>query len=141
MTAKPNDQVKVHYTGKLTTGEVFDSSTGRAPLAFVVGSGQMIKGFDDAVQGMSLMEKKTVTIPSQEAYGAHRPELIQEIAREQLPPDMNPEVGQKLVATDGSGQQTQVLVTEVSEKIIVVDGNHDLAGKDLIFDIELVEIS
>lgn len=140
MKAKANDKVKVHYTGKLTTGEVFDSSEGREPLEFTVGGGQMIKGFDEAVNGMELNEKKTVTIPTAEAYGEHRDELIQEVPKNQLPEDMNPEVGQKLVATNDLGHQTYVSVTNVTEESITVDANHELAGKDLVFDIQLVEI-
>lgn len=140
MKAKANDKVKVHYTGKLASGEVFDSSEGRDPLAFTVGGGQMIKGFDEAVDGMALNEKKTVTIVAEEAYGEHKAELIQEIPRTNLPEDMKPEVGQKLVATNDLGHQTQVAVTQVSEEAITIDANHDLAGKDLVFDIELVEI-
>lgn len=141
MKAKTNDKVKVHYTGKLTSGEVFDSSEGRAPLEFTVGGGQMIKGFDEAVNGMEINEQKTVTIPSNEAYGDKKDELIQEIPRDQLPEDMQPEVGQKLVATNDLGHQTQVSVTAVSESAITIDANHELAGKDLVFDIELVEIA
>ena len=140
MKAKANDKVKVHYTGKLTTGEIFDSSEGRAPLEFTVGGGQMIKGFDEAVNGMAVNEQKTVTIPSNEAYGDKNDALIQDIPREQLPEEMQPEVGQKLVATNDLGHQTQVLVTAVSEETITIDANHELAGKDLVFDIELVEI-
>lgn len=140
MKAKTNDKVKVHYTGKLTNGEVFDSSKGRDPLEFTVGGGQMIKGFDEAVNGMEMNEQKTVTIPSTEAYGERRDDLIQEVPRNQLPEDMKPEVGQKLVATNDLGHQTQVAVTAVSDESITVDGNHDLAGKDLVFEIELVEI-
>ena len=132
--------MKVHYTGKLTTGEVFDSSEGREPLAFTVGGGQMIKGFDVAVDGMELNEKKTVTIVAEDAYGAHKDELIQQIPKSNLPEDMEPEVGQKLVATNDLGHQTQVAVVEVTNSEITIDANHDLAGKDLVFDIELVEI-
>ncbi len=141
MKAKAQDTVKVHYTGKLTTGEVFDSSEGREPLQFTVGGGQMIKGFDEAVDGMGLNEKKTVTIPSAEAYGDHNAELIQEVPKNQLPEEMKPEVGQKLVATNEQGHETYVSVTAVTEEAITVDANHDLAGKDLVFDIELVEIA
>ncbi|MEP5614400.1 MAG: peptidylprolyl isomerase [Cyclobacteriaceae bacterium] len=140
MKAKANDNVKVHYTGKLTTGEVFDSSEGREPLAFTVGGGQMIKGFDEAVDGMGLNEKKTVTIVAAEAYGEHKEELIQQIPKSNLPEDMHPEIGQKLVATNDLGHQTQVAVVEVTESEVTIDANHDLAGKDLVFDIELVEI-
>ena len=141
MKAKINDKVKVHYTGKLTSGEVFDSSEGRAPLEFTVGGGQMIKGFDEAVNGMEIKEQKTVTIPADQAYGAHRDELIQEIPRDQLPADMQPEIGQKLVATNDLGHQTQVSVTGVTDSAITIDANHELAGKDLVFEIELVEIA
>ena len=141
MKAKANDKVKVHYTGKLTTGEVFDSSEGREPLEFTVGGGQMIKGFDEAVNGMTIDEKKTVEIPSTEAYGERREELIQEVPKDQLPEDMKPEVGQKLVATNDLGHQTYVSVTATNEEAITVDANHDLAGKDLVFDIQLVEIA
>lgn len=139
--AKTNDTVKVHYTGKLTSGEVFDSSVNREPLQFVLGSGQMIPGFDSAVNGMELNEKKTVTISSEQAYGPTSEELIQDIPKAQLPEDLKPEVGQTLVATGPEGQQTQVLVTEVSDASIKIDANHPLAGKDLVFEIELVEIA
>ncbi len=141
MKAKANDNVKVHYTGKLTSGEVFDSSEGREPLAFTVGGGQMIKGFDDAVDGMELNEKKTVTIEAKDAYGEHKNELIQQIPKSNLPEDMQPEIGQKLIATNDLGHQTQVSVIDVTAEDITIDANHDLAGKDLVFDIELVEIS
>ena len=138
--AKSNDTVKVHYTGKLTTGQVFDSSLEREPLQFVVGAGQMIKGFDEAVNGMEVNEKKTVTIPSAEAYGERNDELIQDVPKTQLPADMKPEVGQTLVATNEQGKQTHVLVAEVGDDHIKIDANHPLAGKDLVFEIELVEI-
>ncbi|MBV6644320.1 MAG: peptidylprolyl isomerase [Cyclobacteriaceae bacterium] len=141
MAVQKNDTVKVHYTGKLTNGEVFDSSEGKDPLQFVVGAGQMIKGFDAAVDGMELNEKKTVTIPSNEAYGSVNNDLVQQIDRNQLPEDLKPAVGQTLVATGDGGQQMQVLVTEVTDTSIKIDGNHPLAGKDLVFDIELVEVA
>ncbi len=136
-----NDKVKVHYTGKLESGEVFDSSVEREPLEFTVGAGQMIKGFDQAVNGMELKEKKTVTIPSGEAYGDRNEQLIQAVPRTELPADMKPEVGQTLVATNDQGQQTHVLVTEVTDATVSIDANHPLAGKDLVFEIELVEIA
>ncbi len=139
--AKKNDTVKVHYTGKLKSGEVFDSSREREPLEFTVGGGQMIPGFDAAVDGMALEETKEVTIPSAEAYGERNEQMIQEVPREQLPEDMKPEVGQTLVASSQDGGQTHVVVTEVKDESITVDGNHPLAGQDLIFDIELVEIA
>jgi peptidylprolyl isomerase len=140
-TAKKNDTVKVHYTGKLTNGEVFDSSRDREPLEFTVGGGQMIAGFDAAVDGMALEEKKEVTIPSAEAYGERNEQMIQEVPRVHLPEDMKPEVGQTLVASGDQGQQMHVVVTEVKDEHIIVDGNHPLAGQDLVFEIELVEIA
>lgn len=138
--AKAKDTVKVHYTGKLKNGQVFDSSLERDPLQFTVGEGQMIKGFDEAVNGMALNEKKVVEIPSEEAYGERNEQLIQEVGKDQLPEDMNPQVGQTLVATNEAGQQTHVLVAEVADNHIKIDANHPLAGKDLVFEIELVEI-
>jgi len=138
--AKANDKVRVHYTGKLASGEVFDSSREREPLEFTVGAGQMIPGFDNAVNGMEINEQKEVTIPCDEAYGERMDEMIQQVPKTQLPEDMNPEVGQTLVASNGQGQETHVIVTEVTENDITVDANHPLAGKDLVFDIELVEI-
>ena len=140
-TAKANDTVKVHYTGKLTNGQVFDSSLERDPLQFTVGGGQMIKGFDEAVNGMEVNEKKTVTIPCAEAYGDRNDQLIQQVPRTDLPADMKPGAGQTLVATNQDGQQTHVIVKEVSEENITIDANHPLAGQDLIFEIELVEIA
>ena len=138
--AQNGDKVKVHYHGKLRTGETFDSSQGREPLEFTVGSGQVIKGFDDGVRGMTPGDKKTVEIPVDEAYGEKENERIVEFPKSQFPPEMNPEVGMQLVMSDGSGQQIPVLVTEVKEESVMLDANHPLAGQDLIFDIELVEI-
>ncbi|MFY0687634.1 MAG: peptidylprolyl isomerase [Cyclobacteriaceae bacterium] len=139
--AKKNDLVKVHYTGKLTDGEQFDSSEGRDPLEFTVGAGQMIKGFDDAVDGMGLNEKKTVTIPAAEAYGEYNAGLVQEVPRTQLPEELVPEVGMPLIAGGPDGQQMQVTIIEVNDQAVKIDANHQLAGKDLVFDIELVEIA
>jgi len=138
---KKNDKVKVHYTGRLTSGEQFDSSAGREPLEFTVGAGQMIKGFDEAVEGMALNEKKTVTLSPENAYGPVYDQLINKVERKQLPSDMNPEIGQNLVASSPDGQQTRVVVTAVEEDTITIDANHPLAGKELVFDIELVEIA
>ena len=138
--AQNGDKVKVHYHGKLRTGETFDSSQGREPLEFTVGSGQVIKGFDDGVRGMTPGDKKTVEIPVGEAYGEKESERIVEFPKNQFPPEMNPEVGMQLVMSDGSGQQIPVLFTEVKEESVMLDANHPLAGQDLIFDIELVEI-
>jgi peptidylprolyl isomerase len=139
--AKAQDTVKVHYTGKLTSGEVFDSSESREPLQFKVGAGQMIKGFDEAVDGMELNEKKTVSIPANEAYGDRNEELIQVVPRTQLPEGMDPQLGQTLQAQGESGHPINLVVTDATEENITVDANHELAGKDLVFDIELVEIA
>ena len=137
---KKNDTVKVHYTGKLKSGEVFDSSKERDPLEFKVGSGQLIPGFDQAVEGMEVNEKKTIDIPSEKAYGASNPDLVRNVSQDQLPEDIEPEVGQTLVASGPEGQETRLVVTEVHDEHIVVDANHPLAGKDLVFDLELVSI-
>jgi FKBP-type peptidyl-prolyl cis-trans isomerase 2 len=137
---KTGDKVKVHYHGKLTNGETFDSSAGRAPLEFEVGSGMVIKGFDDGVAGMTVGEKKTINIPVTEAYGPKNPEMLIEMPKERFPQDMELELGMPLMMSDGSGQNFQVTVTEINQNAVVLDANHPLAGQDLIFDIELVEI-
>lgn len=137
---KNGDKVKVHYHGKLTNGETFDSSEGREPLEFEVGAGAVIKGFDDGVTGMSVGEKKTVNIPVDHAYGPRNDEMVIEFPKDRLPQDMQLEEGMPLMMSNGSGQQFQVVVVEVKDDIVVLDANHPLAGEDLIFDIELVEI-
>jgi peptidylprolyl isomerase len=139
--AKNGDNVTVHYTGKLTTGEQFDSSAGREPLGFIVGAGQMIKGFDAAVPGMAIGDKKTITIVAAEAYGETNPEAIIQFPKTNVPADMVLEPGMPLTLTDQNGHPVQVVVVEVQEDIIVLDANHELAGKDLVFDIELVSIN
>ena len=139
-TAQKNDLVKVHYTGKLTSGEQFDSSVGREPLEFTVGAGQMIMGFDQAVEGMAINEKKTVNLSPEEAYGPVFDQLISDVEKKHLPEGVEVSVGQDLYATAPDGQQTRVVVTKVTDTHITVDANHPLAGKELIFDIELVEI-
>jgi FKBP-type peptidyl-prolyl cis-trans isomerase 2 len=137
---KSGDKIKVHYHGKLTTGETFDSSTGREPLEFEVGSGMVIKGFDDGVTGMVVGEKKTVNIPSEEAYGPKNPEMIIEMPKDRFPKDLDIEIGMPLGMSDPQGQQFQVTIVEIKEDIVMLDANHPLAGHDLIFDLELVEI-
>lgn len=139
--AKKRDKVSVHYTGRLHDGSVFDSSAGREPLGFEVGAGQMIQGFDKAVVGMAIGDKKTVEIPAAEAYGEANPQLIIDVPRTNLPPDLNPQVGEQLAMSQPNGQQVPVKVKEVHDDKIVIDANHDLAGKDLIFDIEMVSIN
>lgn len=137
---KENDTVRVHYTGKLTTGEVFDSSRERDPLEVTLGEGRLIPGFEKGLIDMEVAEKKTITIPKEEAYGEVQKELFQELGRDQLPAEINPEVGMGLVARGQDGSERQLRITEVKDASIVVDANHPLAGQDLVFDLELVEI-
>ena len=139
--AKSGDKVEVHYTGRLTDGTVFDSSEGRAPLQFTVGEGQVIPGFEQAVIAMSVGDKKTVEIPADQAYGPAQNELVMPVPRDQFPPEIVPEVGQKLQVGHPSGQTLVVTVTDVKDDIVPLDANPPLAGKDLVFDIELVAIA
>ncbi|MBC7848324.1 MAG: peptidylprolyl isomerase [Chitinophagaceae bacterium] len=137
---KSGDTVKVHYHGKLTDGTTFDSSAGREPLEFEVGSGMVIKGFDDGVTGMSVGDKKTVSIPVDDAYGPKQDEMLVEFPINQFPPDLKPEVGMPLTMTTSQGQPVQVVIIEVGEETVILDANHPLAGQELVFDLELVEI-
>lgn len=137
---KQNDTVKVHYTGKLADGQVFDSSEGKEPIEFTLGQGKLIPGFEKGLVDMKVNEKKTITIPKEEAYGEPRAELIQEVPKSQLPEDITPEVGMGLVSRNPEGQEMNLVVADVKDETIVVDANHPLAGKDLIFDLEVVEI-
>lgn len=138
--AKKGDKVKVHYHGRLTSGETFDKSEGRDPLEFEVGGGMVIKGFDEGVSGMAVGEKKTITIPFDEAYGPRNPEMLIEVPKERFPQDLELEVGMPLGMSDGQGQQMQVIVAEIRPEVVLLDANHPLAGHDLVFDLELVEI-
>lgn len=137
---KEGDVVKVHYTGKLTNGEQFDSSEGREPLEFTVGAGQMIKGFDNAMPGMSVGEKKTINISADDAYGQKDEQAIIKFPKENIPKDMKLEPGMQLQLRNEAGQPFPVTVTEIKDDVIVLDTNHMLAGKELVFDIELMEI-
>lgn len=137
--AKEGDTVRVHYTGKLDDGSVFDSSQGRDPLEFTLGGGQVIPGFEQAILGMQPGESKTVTIESGEAYGARREELTLQVGRNQLPPDMEPQVGQRLQMQQGE-QTVVVRITGVDAETVTLDANHPLAGQDLTFELELVEV-
>ena len=130
--------VDVHYTGKLTDGSVFDSSEGREPFRFQVGSGQIIPGFESAIIGKNVGDKVTVTIEPSDAYGEAREDLFVKIPNEKLPGKV--EVGQILEATSEDGRSSQVLVHEVNEDHVIIDGNHPLAGKELVFDIEVVSV-
>lgn len=137
---KKGDKIKVHYHGKLTSGETFDSSVDREPLEFEVGSGMVIKGFDDGVTGMTVGEKKTVNIPYDEAYGPKNPEMVIEMPKDRFPKDMEIEIGMPLGMSDQQGQQYEVTVVEIKDDVVMLDANHRLAGEDLVFDLELVEI-
>lgn len=141
MTAKAEDKVKVHYKGTLSTGEVFDSSEGRDPLEFTLGSGQVIPGFENGIIGMAIDESKTINIPVAEAYGEVQEELKQVVQKAQLPPEVQPEIGMQLMSQAPNGQSFPVIIIEVNEDSIVVDANHPLAGKDLVFEITLVSIN
>jgi FKBP-type peptidyl-prolyl cis-trans isomerase 2 len=138
--ASKGNSVKVHYTGRLNDGTVFDSSENREPLQFTLGDGNMIKGFDAAVQGMEVGQEKSVTIPSNEAYGEKRDDMMLDIPLTQVPPHIKPEVGMELSLQNQQGQPVPVRVVGVDEEKVILDANHPLAGQDLIFDITLVEI-
>ena len=138
--AKEGDTVHISYTGTLTDGSVFDSSEGRDPLAFTIGSGQIIPGLDKAMPGMIVGEKKRVEIGVMEAYGPANGEQVLEVPLDQLPADIPREVGITLAMQGPDGQQVPVRVTAISETKITLDANHPLAGQDLVFDIELVSI-
>ncbi|WP_445956479.1 FKBP-type peptidyl-prolyl cis-trans isomerase [Yeosuana sp.] len=137
---KENDTVKVHYTGKLINGQIFDSSLEREPLEVNLGQGMLIPGFEKAIIDMKVNEKKTVNIVKEEAYGDVKEELFHEVKKEQLPQDMTPEVGMGLASENPDGTENQFRIAAVNEDHIIVDGNHPLAGQDLTFDLELIEI-
>ena len=139
-TVKEKDTVRVHYTGKLADGEIFDDSKGREPIEFTLGAGQVIPGFESAVLNMAVNDTKTVNIPAAEAYGEQRPELVQSVPVSELPKEIKPEVGMQLVSQAPDGQEIPLIITEVHADTITVDANSPLAGKDLTFDLELVEI-
>lgn len=138
--ASSGDTVRIHYTGTLDDGTQFDTSSGRDPLEFKLGDGQVIPGFDGAVDGMSVGDSKTVAIPPEQAYGERHEQLIQEVPKSALPEEIAPEVGMQLQSQSPEGQVMLLTVTEVADDTITVDGNHPLAGQTLNFDIELVEV-
>ncbi len=138
--AKQGDTVKVHYTGKLHDGTVFDSSIEREPLEFTLGEGNIIPGFEEAVVGMNSGEKKTVRIDSEKAYGPRRPEMEVEVDRQQFPEDLDPQVGQRLQVNQDAGGTMIVAVTDVSDEKVTLDANHPLAGEDLTFEIKVLEV-
>jgi FKBP-type peptidyl-prolyl cis-trans isomerase 2 len=137
---KSGDTVKVHYHGTLTDGTTFDSSEGREPLEFEVGSGMVIKGFDDGVMGMMVGDKKTLNIPAEDAYGPKHEENVIEFPQNQFPEGMKPEVGMRLNLNSADGQVVPVVIVEIGEEVVLLDANHPLAGEALVFNIELVEI-
>lgn len=139
-TVKNGDTVRVHYHGRLTNGATFDSSEGREPLEFQVGAGMVIKGFDNGVLEMQVGDKKTVQIPVDQAYGPKNEELIMDFPKANIPADLNPEVGMELQMSNAQGQVFPVKVAAVGTEFITLDANHPLAGEELVFDIELVEI-
>ncbi|SDB40550.1 FKBP-type peptidyl-prolyl cis-trans isomerase 2 [Desulfonatronum thiosulfatophilum] len=138
--AQTGNNVKVHYTGRLDNGQVFDSSAERDPLEFTLGQGQLIPGFEKAVSGMQVGDKKTVTIPAEDAYGTRQEELLFSVERTQLPDHIQPEVGQQLQVSQ-DGQATVVTVADLTDTTIVLDANHPLAGENLTFDLEVVEVA
>jgi peptidylprolyl isomerase len=139
--AKNGDTVKVHYTGKLDDGTEFDSSVQGDPLEFTLGEGELIPGFEQAVVGMSPGESKTIRIAADQAYGPHQEEMVLVVERDQFPPHITPQLGQQLELRHPDGQAVSVTVTDISTSDITLDANHPLAGQDLIFDIELVDIA
>lgn len=139
--AKHGDEVKVHYTGKLDDGDVFDSSREREPLAFTVGKGEVISGFDEAVLGMSPGETRETRLSAKQCYGEHRDDLVVEVERSTMPQDVDPQVGELLRIGDGGESSFVAMVIETTDDKVIIDANHPLAGKDLTFEIELLSIS
>ena len=142
MEVKKGDNIKVHYVGTLENGTEFDNSYKRGQtLDFEVGSGQLIKGFDNGVMGMTTGEKKTITIPASEGYGEHNPEAIQVTEKSVFPDDFDFKIGTRVNGTNMMGLPISAVIKEVNQDDVVLDFNHELAGKDLVFDIEVVEIN
>lgn len=139
--AKAGDTVKVHYTGKFEDGTVFDTSSESDPLQFTIGQSQVIPGFEEAVVGMAPGESKTTEIVADNAYGDYNEEMILEVERDRFPEGLDPKIDQQLQVRQEDGQTFVVTVTEISDSSVTLDANHPLAGKDLTFDIELIEIS
>ena len=139
-TAKSGDTVHIHYTGRLEDGTVFDSSQGREPLRFTLGEGQVIRGFEEAVEGLEVGEKTSTSIPPELGYGERTDKLVMRLGRDQLPPGLEAEVGQQLEMTTQDGQRIPVAVTDLTDDSVELDANHPLAGRTLNFDVELVAI-
>ncbi len=139
--AKEGDEVQVHYTGKLEDGTVFDTSQDGEPLSFTIGENRVIPGFETAVVGMEPGDSKTTEIDPEQAYGEHRDDMVMELDRDQIPEDVEPEVGQQLQLRLENGQTVPVLITALGEDTVTIDANHPLAGRTLIFEIELIEVT
>jgi peptidylprolyl isomerase len=139
-TAATGDTVRIHYSGRLTDGTPFDSSEGRAPLEFTLGQGQVIRGLEAHVTGMETGAKSTVTIPVAEAYGPRRDEAIQQLDRAKVPEGIALEIGTQLQARTADGGMLPITIVGIDDATVTVDANHPLAGKDLVFDVELVEV-
>ncbi len=139
--AKNGDKVKVSYTGKLVDGSEFDSSEGRDPLEFTLGENEVIPGFEEAVVGMSPGQSKTVTVSSEQAYGPRQKELVVEVERKDVPADLELEVGRQLEVTQDDGDVFLVTVSDLTESAVTLDANHPLAGQDLVFEINLLEVA
>jgi peptidylprolyl isomerase len=139
--AKKGDSVKIHYTGQLDDGTVFDTSQDKDPLEFTLGEGKLIPGFEEAVEGMKVGEEKKAEIPADHAYGPRRDDLLLSVPKEQLPDGLDPEVGQHLQMNPGDGRTVVVEVKDVTDEEVILDANHPLAGKDLTFEIQVVDIA
>jgi peptidylprolyl isomerase len=138
--AKSGDTVKIHYTGRLTDGSEFDSSAGRDPLEFTLGAGQVIPGLEVEIDGMTVGESQTITVPAEAAYGSRDPQKLQKVDRSLIPDDIDLNVGMQLGAKTQTGEQISFTVVDVSDQEVTVDANHPLAGRDLVFEVELVAI-
>ncbi len=138
--AKKGDTIKVHYTGRLEDGSIFDSSKDREPLEVTLGAGSVIPGFDKGLTGMAIGDTKTVNIPADEAYGQIREDMIAEVGKDDFPPDIKPKVGLELELTQEDNNIINVTISKIEDDKITIDANHPLAGKELIFDLEMIEI-
>lgn len=138
--AKQGDTVRVHYTGKLKDGTVFDTTTNRHPMQFTIGDGQIIPGFEQAVVGMRPGQSKTVQVPTDKAYGPHREDMVVTVDHDRFPESLEPEVGQTLEITGSDGLKAVATVADVSKETVMLDINHPLAGEELVFDIQLIEV-
>jgi peptidylprolyl isomerase len=139
--AKKGDQISIHYTGKLSDGTVFDSSVDSKPLAFTLGEGELIEGFEEAVYGMAEGERKSVNIPPEKAYGDRNEEMVVDVPRSQFPDDIDPEIGQQLQIQNEEKEEMLVYISKVTDDIVTLDANPPLAGEDLTFELELVSIA